>query len=104
MQVEVTTPEEHMGDVIGDLNSRRGLVGEFLDKPGNQRVSTAALLADPDDYLLAYDLSLCLAPQSAPRLSSVIQQQAVKEGHAAEEQAVSCSVSGYAKLAPKGAD
>lgn len=65
MQVEVTTPEEHMGDVIGDLNSRRGLVGEFLDKPGNQRVSTAALFADPDDYLLAYDLSLCLAPQSA---------------------------------------
>lgn len=38
-QVEVTTPEEHMGDVIGDLNSRRGLVGEFLDKPGNMRVS-----------------------------------------------------------------
>ncbi len=65
MQVEVTTPEEHMGDVIGDLNSRRGLVGEFLDKPGNQRVSSAALLADPDDYLLAYDLSLCLAPQQA---------------------------------------
>ena len=27
-----------MGDVIGDLNSRRGLVGEFLDKPGNMRV------------------------------------------------------------------
>ncbi len=39
MQVEVTTPEDHMGDVIGDLNSRRGLVGEFLDKPGNMRVS-----------------------------------------------------------------
>ena len=40
-QVEVTTPEEHMGDVIGDLNSRRGLVGEFLDKPGNMRVSNS---------------------------------------------------------------
>ena len=26
MKVEVTTPEEHMGDVIGDLNSRRGMV------------------------------------------------------------------------------
>ena len=36
--MEVTTPEDHMGDVIGDLNSRRGLVGEFLDKPGNMRV------------------------------------------------------------------
>ena len=32
IQVEVTTPEEHMGDVIGDLNSRRGMVGEFVDK------------------------------------------------------------------------
>ena len=38
MKVEVTTPEDHMGDVIGDLNSRRGLVGEFIDRPGNQRL------------------------------------------------------------------
>ncbi len=45
MQVEVTTPEDHMGDVIGDLNSRRGLVGEFLDKPGNMRVSTLPSLS-----------------------------------------------------------
>ena len=45
MQVEVTTPEDHMGDVIGDLNSRRGLVGEFLDKPGNMRVSTSPFLS-----------------------------------------------------------
>ena len=27
-QVEVVTPEDHMGDVIGDLNSRRGIVQE----------------------------------------------------------------------------
>ena len=26
MKVEVVTPDEHMGDVIGDLNSRRGMV------------------------------------------------------------------------------
>ena len=38
MKVEVTTPEEHMGDVIGDLNSRRGVVAEFLDRPGNLRL------------------------------------------------------------------
>ena len=38
MKVEVTTPEDHMGDVIGDLNSRRGMVGEFLDRPGNIRL------------------------------------------------------------------
>ncbi|KAK9809333.1 hypothetical protein WJX73_006221 [Symbiochloris irregularis] len=38
MKVEVVTPEEHMGDVIGDLNSRRGTVTEFLDRPGNLRL------------------------------------------------------------------
>lgn len=37
-QVEVVTPEEHMGDVIGDLNSRRGMVGEFIDKPANMKL------------------------------------------------------------------
>ena len=29
MKVEVVTPEEYMGDVIGDLNSRRGQVQEM---------------------------------------------------------------------------
>lgn len=32
------TPEDHMGDVIGDLNSRRGIVQEFTDKPGGMKV------------------------------------------------------------------
>ncbi|KAK9819785.1 hypothetical protein WJX72_002321 [[Myrmecia] bisecta] len=41
MKVEVVTPEEHMGDVIGDLNSRRGMVGEFSDKPGGLKVIKA---------------------------------------------------------------
>ena len=40
-QVEVVTPEDHMGDVIGDLNSRRGMVSEFLDKPGGLKVVRA---------------------------------------------------------------
>merc|ERR1719478_915362 len=34
MQVDVICPEESMGDVIGDLNSRRGQIGELGDKPG----------------------------------------------------------------------
>jgi elongation factor G len=29
MQVDVSTPEEYMGDILGDINSRRGLVGEL---------------------------------------------------------------------------
>lgn len=37
MRVEVITPEESMGDVIGDLNTRRGQVGEMTDKPGGMK-------------------------------------------------------------------
>ncbi|MBF0560507.1 MAG: elongation factor G, partial [Alphaproteobacteria bacterium] len=37
MKVEVVTPEEYMGDVIGDLNSRRGQIRD-MDQRGNARV------------------------------------------------------------------
>ena len=37
MKVEVTTPEEYMGDVIGDLNSRRGQV-EGMEQRGNAKI------------------------------------------------------------------
>ena len=37
MRVEVVTPEDYMGDIIGDLNSRRGQVGG-MEQRGNARV------------------------------------------------------------------
>ncbi|MBR1600775.1 MAG: elongation factor G [Alphaproteobacteria bacterium] len=40
MKVEVVTAEEYMGDIIGDLNSRRGLVNG-MDQRGNARVVDA---------------------------------------------------------------
>ena len=40
MRVEVVTPEDYMGDVIGDLNSRRGQV-TGMDQRGNARVINA---------------------------------------------------------------
>ena len=40
MRVEVVTPEDYMGDIIGDLNSRRGSVGS-MDQRGNARVVSA---------------------------------------------------------------
>jgi elongation factor G len=40
MKVEVVTPEEYMGDIIGDLNSRRGHVSG-MDQRGNARVVSA---------------------------------------------------------------
>jgi len=41
MKVEVMTPEDHMGDVIGDMNSRRGIINSFTDKPGNMKLVQA---------------------------------------------------------------
>ena len=40
MRVEVVTPEDYMGDIIGDLNSRRGQV-TAMDQRGNARTITA---------------------------------------------------------------
>ena len=40
-QVEVITPEDHMGDVIGDLNSRRGVIDKLDDKPGGMKLVAA---------------------------------------------------------------
>ena len=40
MKVEVVTPEEYMGDIIGDLNSRRGQISG-MDQRGNARVINA---------------------------------------------------------------
>ena len=40
MKVEIITPEEYMGDIIGDLNSRRGNVGG-MDQRANARVINA---------------------------------------------------------------
>ncbi len=40
MKVEVVTPEDYMGDIIGDLNSRRGQVNSMEDR-GNAKVITA---------------------------------------------------------------
>jgi elongation factor G len=40
MAVEVTTPEESMGNIIGDLNSRRGLVNNISDR-GNMKIVDA---------------------------------------------------------------
>jgi len=42
MKVEVVTPEEYMGDIIGDLNSRRGQVNG-MDQRGNARVVEASV-------------------------------------------------------------
>ena len=41
MKVEVETPEEYMGDIMGDLNRRRGIVQGMDDIPGGSKVLNA---------------------------------------------------------------
>ena len=50
MKVEVTTPEEFMGDVIGDLNSKRGRVQEMTDRGQAKVVSAFVPLAEMFGY------------------------------------------------------
>ncbi|MFA7297462.1 MAG: elongation factor G [Dehalococcoidia bacterium] len=50
MKIEVTTPEDYFGDVLGDLNARRGQV-QGMDQRGNARVLTAMVpLAETFGY------------------------------------------------------
>ena len=50
MAVEVVTPEEYMGDVMGDLNRRRGLVGGMEDLPNGKQLKADVPLAEMFGY------------------------------------------------------
>ncbi|MCX6809078.1 MAG: elongation factor G [Candidatus Berkelbacteria bacterium] len=51
MKVEATTPEDFMGDVIGDLNSKRGQINSMEDLPsGNKLISAHVPLASMFGY------------------------------------------------------
>lgn len=51
MSVEVTTPEEYMGGIIGDLNSRRGVVENLSAKANLQIIQAAVPLATMFSYI-----------------------------------------------------
>jgi len=50
MDVEVVTPEEYMGDVMGDLNRRRGHVGGMDDIPAGKQLSALVPLSEMFGY------------------------------------------------------
>ncbi|MEO1022212.1 MAG: elongation factor G [Bacteroidota bacterium] len=50
MKVEVTTPEEYMGDVIGDLNSRRGIIQSMDTNPDGSVVKSNVPLSEMFGY------------------------------------------------------
>jgi elongation factor G len=51
MAVEVRTPEEYMGDVIGDLNSRRGQIQSMEDATGVKVVRALVPLSEMFGYV-----------------------------------------------------
>ena len=54
MKVEITTPDDWMGDVIGDLNRRRGLIDGMDDGPGGVKIIHAKVpLAEMFGYATA---------------------------------------------------
>lgn len=51
MEVDITTPEEYMGDVIGDVNSRRGQIQDLGERGGLKTVKALIPLANLFQYV-----------------------------------------------------
>ena len=51
MKLEVLTPEENMGDIVGDLNRRRGQVNSMDDKAGSKVVKAVVPLSEMFGYV-----------------------------------------------------
>ena len=50
MKVVVIVPEDYMGDVIGDLNSRRGMIRSFEDRSGAKQINARVPLSEMFGY------------------------------------------------------
>lgn len=50
MKVEVTTPEDYTGDIIGDLNSRRGMIGKMDSQPEGTIIDAQVPLSEMFGY------------------------------------------------------
>ena len=81
MEVEVTTPDEFMGDVIGDLNSRRGQIQGMEERAGAQVIRATVPLANMFGY--ATDLRSRRRVARSIRWSSIITRRCRQ--HLAEE-------------------
>ena len=50
MKVEVVTPEDYLGDVIGDLNRRRGTIGSIDQSPAGKIIRAEVPMAEMFGY------------------------------------------------------
>ncbi len=81
MKVEVITPEDYMGDIIGDLNSRRGRV-TGMDQRGNARVVSAMV---PLAELFGYTSDLRSMSQGRAQQSMQVDHYDPVPQHVADE-------------------
>ena len=51
MKIEVITPEENMGDIVGDLNRRRGQVNDMGDRAGAKTIKASVPLSEMFGYV-----------------------------------------------------
>ncbi|MGI9345738.1 MAG: elongation factor G [Gammaproteobacteria bacterium] len=81
MQVEVVTPDEYMGDVVGDLNRRRGLV-QGMEEAGSSRIVRAEV---PLAEMFGYATDLRSQTQGRATFSMEFRQYSVTPSTIAEQ-------------------
>ena len=81
MSVEVVTPEENMGDVVGDLNRRRGLIQGMDESPSGKVVNAEVPLAE----MFGYATSLLSATQGRATFTMEFLKYAEAPNNIAEE-------------------
>ena len=80
MRVEVVTPEDYMGDVMGDLNRRRGMVQGMSDSPSGKVVNAEVPLAE----MFGYSTDLRSATQGRATYTMEFDKYAIVPGNVAE--------------------
>ncbi|TVZ38216.1 elongation factor G [Alteromonadaceae bacterium 2753L.S.0a.02] len=81
MKVEVVTPEENMGDVVGDLNRRRGLIQGMDENPSGKVVNAEVPLAE----MFGYATDLRSATQGRATFTMEFERYAEAPNNIAEE-------------------
>ena len=80
MKVEVVTPEEYMGDVMGDLNRRRGMVHGMNDSASGKVIDAQVPLAE----MFGYSTDLRSATQGRATYTMEFEKYAIVPNNVAE--------------------
>jgi elongation factor G len=85
MKVEVTTPEQFMGDVVGDLNAKRGQIDEMIDKGAGNAVVKVIQAKVPLASLFGYATQLRSMTQGRANYAMEFDHYAEVPNNIAEE-------------------